>query len=161
MKKIMVFVLISIAIVGCNNNQHQKYIGKYEHPSQSDGSPSILEIFKDGDIFLIKDGNHKPIPAEAVKEGLKVSRTLFSLTQDNKTLYFAGKEAKRLSEEEAKALLAKREADKELCAKLDKEAELKNRELKNDDEWNRYVEELLQRKPKYCRLENDNMRIGY
>jgi hypothetical protein len=48
-----------------------------------------------------------------------------------------------------------------LCAKLNKEVKLKSKEINDDAKWNKYVKELQEKKPKYCRLLNAHMVIGY
>ena len=158
-KKNLIFIFFIMAlIVSCSNDIHKDFIGKYEFHSIIDGSQRIMEIYKDGNVFFVKEENKDPIPAETINEGLKINGILISLSSDKNTILFGGNKAQRVNDNYANELVLKHKLEKELCEKLNKESERKSKEITDKDEWNKYVDELQKRRPKNCTLIHDSKR---
>ena len=107
---------------------------------------------------MLKDGGKSPVPMKKIDEGFEVKRVVLSLSADGNILYFSGNEATRIANEEQEKLILEQQANNALCGRLDSEANLKSLEISDAGEWNKYVTELQDKKPKDCILKNADMK---
>lgn len=143
-----------LLLYGCMNEPDlDRYQGAYQYPSFWDGSPQVVNIFREGEQLLLREiGNKGVVPLEQSDGGVRLNGVLIYLSADGKTLYLPGREAFRVSAEQAAAYQKALLEDRELCLQLEREVEQRVVQEMPARQWNEYITQLNRRKPDGCLL---------
>lgn len=147
---LIVFLIFTLSACSDSNDE---YIGYYSYVRPSVGEEMIAEIRKDGDVYLFFENTDRDALAlDSTDVGLDYNGKSIRLSSDGDILYFAGITAERISETAVAERKENKRKAEEACNKLQAEVDARSDAIKDEQQWNDYVQQTRPTVPEGCRI---------